>query len=267
MLSKNQARAATAAAHVWTALRAGAPFEEEPSSIGLSCVDGKDNGKSYVGKSGGVYGIECGVDYGGGDFNVLNTGTFEECMDACDANDGCIDVSWVHGTCYLKDKVGSGSSLGHVWTGRQSTTPEQAAINDLQSNGLPYCSSFIGYQPSVTVQHTVTTPEASTFTVFTTVTTTTTAFTTARVTGTAVHTLTPVVQRRQAIATPSLIATWDASRISSACSQIATGISTSTVVSTASVAGVTRTATALSIVTVTRPTTMTMTITSTTSIA
>lgn len=164
-------------------------------------------------------------------------------MDACDTNDGCIDVSWVHGTCYLQDRVGSGSSLGHVWTGRQSTTPRQAAINDLQSNGSAFCSSFIGYQPSVTVQHIVTAPEASTFTVFTTVTTTTTAFTTARVTRTAVQTLTPVVQRRQAIATPSLIATWDASRISSACSQIATGISTSTVVSTASVAGVTRTVT------------------------
>ena len=267
---KDKTTTAADAGHVWTALRVVAATKDDTiktDAAALSCVDGKDNGKSYAAKSGGMYGVECGTDYGGGDMKSVGTDTFEACMDACDVTAGCIDVSWVWGTCYLKDKIGTGSALGHVWTGRQIITPEEAAIKDLHSNGEAFCSSFIGYEPPVTVQQTVTTPEASTSTVFTTVTTTTTAFSTAKITRTTVQTLTPVVQRRQALATPSLIANWDASRISSACSQVATGISTSIAVSTASVAGVTAIATAVSVVNVTRPTTVTTTVTSTTSIA
>ncbi|KAJ8111422.1 hypothetical protein OPT61_g5977 [Boeremia exigua] len=84
----------------------------------LSCSDSKDNGKSYTGKNGGLYTVECGLDHYGGDFAFVDGTTFESCMDACDATTGCVDVSWVYGACYLKNTVNSGMTASQVWTGR-----------------------------------------------------------------------------------------------------------------------------------------------------
>jgi len=214
---KDKTTTAADAGHVWTALRVVAPKKDDTTKTNaatLSCVDGKDNDKSHTAKSGGVYGVECGTDYGGGDMKFLGMDTFEACMDAYDATAGCIDVSWVWGTCYLKDKVGTGSALGHVWTGRQATMPEEAAIKNLRSNGGAFCSSYTDYQPPVTVLQTVTRPAASTITQITTMTTTATAFATAIVTSTTVQTVAANAQRqrRQLIPTPSLVAKWDVAR-------------------------------------------------------
>jgi hypothetical protein len=84
--------------HVWSAkLPETAPETpvEEPVSTALSCLNKKDNGKSYTAPSGDIFTIECGLDYAGGDLDATNTATFEECIAACDANQACVDVSYV----------------------------------------------------------------------------------------------------------------------------------------------------------------------------
>jgi hypothetical protein len=105
------------AGHVWTAELIGA--ESTPKVAELSCIDGKDNGKTYTAPSGKKYTVECGIDHAGGDFlTVPHETTFQSCMDVCDDTNECVDVSWVWGTCYLKNTLTEGIELGHVWTGR-----------------------------------------------------------------------------------------------------------------------------------------------------
>ncbi|KAH5515347.1 hypothetical protein HBI24_004880 [Parastagonospora nodorum] len=107
---------------VWTAVL------QNPQINAISCVDNVSNGATYTAKTGGSYKIECGLDYAGGDMQSLDTATIELCMDACDLTDGCVDVSFVYGTCYLKNVVnGNGTPVGHVWTGRQVTKTTTAA--------------------------------------------------------------------------------------------------------------------------------------------
>jgi hypothetical protein len=110
------------AGHVWTAELIGAgpiSAEPKPKVEELSCIDSKDNGKIYTAPSGKKYTVECGIDHAGGDFlTVPHETTFQSCMDVCDSTTGCVDVSWVWGTCYLKNKLTEGVALSHVWTGR-----------------------------------------------------------------------------------------------------------------------------------------------------
>ena len=77
----------------------------------LSCVDNAADSKTYK-----EFTVECGVDHWGADIGaVATTTTFEECMDACEANGECVVVSWVWGTCYMKNAKNEGQSVGHVW--------------------------------------------------------------------------------------------------------------------------------------------------------
>lgn len=89
----------------------------------LSCLNNADDQKTYIAKSGGLYTVECGVDYAGGDLKSIDSTTFQSCMDTCDTTTGCIDVSWVWGTCYMKNVLNSKVFLGHVWTGRMTGKP------------------------------------------------------------------------------------------------------------------------------------------------
>ena len=113
------------AGHVWTAERvdAQAPVVTEPlvKDVELSCLNPEDNGKTYTAKNGGQYKVECGLDYAGGDLQRVDAETtFQSCMDACDATTGCIDVSWVWGSCYMKSELtATPAQLSHVWTGRR----------------------------------------------------------------------------------------------------------------------------------------------------
>jgi hypothetical protein len=114
---KNTKTSLIEAGHVWTAelIRA----ESTPKVEEFSCIDGKDNGKIYNAPSGKRYTVECGIDHAGGDFlTVPHETTFQSCMDVCDGTPECVDVSWVWGTCYLKNTLTQGIELSHVWTGR-----------------------------------------------------------------------------------------------------------------------------------------------------
>ena len=100
-----------------------------PSPAGptpLTCQGNADNGKSYTSMSGKVFTIECGIDHAGGDFKSLGSTTFETCMDACAAEDSCVDVSFVYGSCYLKNVLNEGVVVDYVWTGRLSQAPAQS---------------------------------------------------------------------------------------------------------------------------------------------
>jgi hypothetical protein len=108
---------------VWTAKRVGStaapsvPTPEVPET--LSCVDDKDDTKTR-----GNFTIQCGNDHGGADIGAIS-GTFEECIDTCNANSECQAVSWVWGTCYMKNAINDGQTgVSHVWgAARTSTLP------------------------------------------------------------------------------------------------------------------------------------------------
>ncbi len=38
--------------------------------------------------------ILCGYDYAGGDYKAISAATFRDCIDACDLDDECADVSY-----------------------------------------------------------------------------------------------------------------------------------------------------------------------------
>ena len=70
--------------------------------------------------------------FSGGDMGSSNKDTFAACIEDCAATDGCVDVSYVWGTCYKKNAINEGGAAGHVWsaqlvasgTGSTSTTPD-----------------------------------------------------------------------------------------------------------------------------------------------
>jgi predicted heme/steroid binding protein len=127
------------AGNVWTAELIGTQTSVKVDEF--TCINGEANGKTYTATNGGKYKIECGIDYAGGDLlTVDSTTTFQTCMDACDATTGCIDVSWVWGSCYLKNELNTASELSHVWTGRQVEDDELTCING-ESNGKTYTAT------------------------------------------------------------------------------------------------------------------------------
>ncbi|KAI4757855.1 hypothetical protein E4T51_09096 [Aureobasidium sp. EXF-12344] len=88
-------------------------------------------------------------------------------------------------------------------------------VASLRSIGGDFCTSYLGYSASTVVGTVTKTPATSTVQ----------ATTTELVTGTSTS---YVFQKRLAIPTPSLIANWPAKKISAACSQVATGLVSTT---------------------------------------
>ena len=124
---KNTINSPSAAAWVWTARKTVV----EPSKPPLSCEDSQSNGTIFTTPAGNEYDILCQIDYGGGDLSMAAVGSFEACLDACDAEPGCVDVSFTGGACYMKDRLSSPSPASWVWTGRYrgkaGSTPSSTA--------------------------------------------------------------------------------------------------------------------------------------------
>ncbi|KAK4204579.1 hypothetical protein QBC40DRAFT_216824 [Triangularia verruculosa] len=87
----------------------------------VSCHNNISNGTVYESATGVEFLVLCGVDYGGGDMNAAQADTFSECMDLCAETTGCVDVSYVGASCYLKRALGPLNPAGHVWTGKRIT--------------------------------------------------------------------------------------------------------------------------------------------------
>lgn len=107
----------------------------------------------------------------------------------------------------------------------------------LSTAGAAFCSAYINYQPPVSTVVSVTTPVTSVLT------SVVTSFTTATTYGSEVDissTTTTVTSKAnakrdgRALATPASISTWSPSRISKACSAVATGSTTTSTTTTAS---------------------------------
>lgn len=71
----------------------------------LSCTNNASDGTTYKAANGGSYTIRCQTDHYGGDIGSRAATSFSDCVDACDATSGCVDVSYLGGTgtnCWLK---------------------------------------------------------------------------------------------------------------------------------------------------------------------
>lgn len=87
----------------------------------VTCVDKASDQVIYTGASGATYQIMCGVDYAGSDLPATSATTFAGCIDACDSTVGCVDVSYVGESCYLKSQASTAVSRDWVWTAKQIT--------------------------------------------------------------------------------------------------------------------------------------------------
>ena len=77
---------AVSSTNVWAAKRHGA------AKGGVSCVGNVSHGTIYQSAK-SKFDIICGKDYYGSDLAVASTSSFEACIEACDANAQCVDVS------------------------------------------------------------------------------------------------------------------------------------------------------------------------------
>ncbi|KAH0282035.1 hypothetical protein KCU62_g9954, partial [Aureobasidium sp. EXF-3399] len=110
-------------------------------------------------------------------------------------------------------------------------------VSYLSTAGAAFCSAYIRYQPPVSTVVSVTTPATSVFTsVVTSFTITTTYGTEVDISSTTTTVTSKLNAKRDGtvLATPASISTWSPSRISKACSAVATGSTTTSTITTAS---------------------------------
>ncbi|KAH0354598.1 laccase precursor, partial [Aureobasidium melanogenum] len=76
-----------------------------PTSTSPACPAA--NNTVFVADSGATFLIECFVDYAGGDLKSVNIASnrIADCVNACDATEGCIDISMSGTACYMKNKL------------------------------------------------------------------------------------------------------------------------------------------------------------------
>ncbi|KAK8172020.1 WSC domain-containing protein [Phyllosticta citrichinensis] len=86
------------------------------TATGLSCPS--SNGVVYNTTMGSGFVIECYTDRYAGDMGSTTTSSFEDCIAACDAASGCVDVSYVLGACYLKSSAGAPQTNNNVFGAR-----------------------------------------------------------------------------------------------------------------------------------------------------
>ncbi|CAD0107772.1 unnamed protein product [Aureobasidium uvarum] len=77
----------------------------QPTSTHPTCPEANNN--IFIAKSGATFVVECGIDYAGGDLKSVNIASnrIGDCIDACDATEGCIDISMSGTACYMKSKL------------------------------------------------------------------------------------------------------------------------------------------------------------------
>ena len=97
------------------------PATPASSSSKVSCP--ASDGTDFISGS-NTYTIHCDADYFGGDLSSTNTDTFADCISACETTEGCIDVSYVYGSCYLKSELTTLSCTTGVWTAVQKDVPD-----------------------------------------------------------------------------------------------------------------------------------------------
>ncbi|KAL2025702.1 hypothetical protein VTO58DRAFT_103928 [Aureobasidium pullulans] len=135
-------------------------------------------------------------------------------------------------------------------------------ISYLSANGADFCTAYINYSPTVSTVNSVVTP--ATLVVASTATELTTVTIYGTETQTDLKTITLTANRKRALQTPASISTWSPSRISKACSSVATGktiiTATQTVATPYSTSVTTQIQTQTSTVSITTVTSLTSTV-------
>ncbi|TPX13628.1 uncharacterized protein E0L32_005831 [Thyridium curvatum] len=125
---------------VWTARNRVYDSEEY-----LTCNNGRSDGIVYNTTIGSSYKILCNVDYFGGDLFNLQKDTFLGCVEACDSTPGCIDISYVQPSCYLKHSTGVASLTKNVWTAKRvKEAPSSSATSSSASSSNMGNTSPVG---------------------------------------------------------------------------------------------------------------------------
>ncbi|CAD0115023.1 unnamed protein product [Aureobasidium uvarum] len=189
---------------------------------------------------------------------LFTSGTFDTtlCATACSAQSaynfahppskGSPKTCQFYNTYVLyKDNVYQGqycSMYTQAWDASYATNKGQwrdvscpSDVPYLSANGADFCSSYINYQPPVSTSIIVSTPALSVVTSTSTSITTTVSYATEVQTSVASTTtlIIPPANKKRAMSTPVSISTWSPSRISKACSAVATGSTTTSTTATA----------------------------------
>ena len=105
----------------------------------VTCVDKASDKTTYTTANGAVFQILCGYDYAGGDLAATNTDTFEACINACDTTAGCIDVSYVGQSCYMKNQLRDAiTDRDWIWTAKLVPAHPPPSCDNNASDGQIY---------------------------------------------------------------------------------------------------------------------------------
>ncbi|KAK6008545.1 hypothetical protein QM012_000448 [Aureobasidium pullulans] len=122
-----------------------------PTSTSPTCPAA--NNTVFIADSGATFLIECFVDYSGGDLKSVNIASnrIADCVNACDATEGCIDISMSGTACYMKKKLGNRMTNKGV---RGARKIKDAPKNSSSSSVLPSTTSSSKSLSSSTVSST-----------------------------------------------------------------------------------------------------------------
>lgn len=120
----------------------------QTATDGLTCAD-KAVGATFSTKlaSNSQFDITCGADYYGNDLNngLRWPGSFQGCLDTCDAEPLCSTVAYVDGACYLKQGVPTlQTGNDAVWSAKK--TPPPTCDGSSNSDGTIYSTSAGSFQ-------------------------------------------------------------------------------------------------------------------------
>ncbi|KAF1364343.1 hypothetical protein EJ07DRAFT_99257 [Lizonia empirigonia] len=101
-----------------------------------TCDGGASDGALYA-TAAGNFQIICGKDYGGNDLPSFGTDSFSACIDACAADQSCVDVSYVYGACYPKFALSTPSDASWVWTAKFIDTRASDSTVSIPSISTP----------------------------------------------------------------------------------------------------------------------------------
>ncbi|KAF3009848.1 hypothetical protein E8E13_010523 [Curvularia kusanoi] len=77
--------------------------------------------------NGVVLQVACSTDYYGGDLQLVQSATLQDCLQACAANSQCVALSYTGQNCYLKSSLESGQSNANVIGGAVLSRPTATA--------------------------------------------------------------------------------------------------------------------------------------------
>nr|POE72736.1 wsc domain-containing protein [Quercus suber] len=100
------------------------------------------NSTIYTSAKGNQYLIECSIDHQGGDVASTSANSLAQCIDACDLQAGCVDVSLSGVGCYMKSTLGAAVAAANVYGAKLLTGTSSS------SSGVPSASVSTASQTS-----------------------------------------------------------------------------------------------------------------------